>query len=1008
MEAKRTLLERAATAGLIEFPLEAGKNPRSHNLVEAADRIDSFTEKAKGRVTLFLGAAISTFKPAQLPMWNDFVELLWTSALNVAVTDLQPDTVSEGILGFFDRLKRTVPNYMVTEVISRRLGQQYLQVLDAFEAEKQDNGAFAFNKIHMWAAGLLTTGEVAAVMTTNFDNYLEKAIESKTSLFYRVVGDPHVDGREILSRLPLTTSAKKLVLIVNGAKAFAFIRSLMPQLGNGKVTFLFKIHGSCYDPVSCIDTRLQRAQGLPSFATDVLDILLKRTVWMVAGFSGSDMNDNLDYLRFLSNKRQASIVWLTFPRTPWESAIEGLTSSMDLGKDSPVGFCLLNGYFLGERHSGESKFPRFEEKIRSWADDLGPDWCKLLLIDLITLFEERSGEKAYPKLLQALNGGISPRRDWNGILQNMDLQTEKSQASYSIRPAKSCSEVWETLNRLLKDEDSVALGAKQEICSKLNKGLKELELHHVELEEAALLQAPPRHHAQSWVVSALSGLAMLCGGKMEDAVRALRISSGVAWLVGNYESRHLIEDVLTAILQERRASTESRLVKTSATQRSAKCVAFSPSMDNVNAKMNRFGVPPENYMRALLHRSILFADGMAVPPNTITNSTVFVDEILFQGQRDQLDEVYMRHIFPILPANLKDGPRKLQRCRETRAKLYIFESVSEDHIAQMDNYFDDPANTHQILYYDEPTLSLDYGKYLRAEVGPLHRDQTVEHLVQLWNHIEAGGHWDVDDAYVERSSIAKEVAEDLSDSLFLLSKHLPEAVFRSPLYKFADLFDEASDRDSVIQFLTKDTGEDAKAQLLMARDRITEKPWLYGPFCHEMFDAPYRATLTFDYASHAENETLIFLEDDEVPSWQFMSSVAQSGDYKKSFSTFAVSSGSHKYSSLLLSQMPTAALLDMRDDLAPVREKIFNGAELSADDVQRMKSAMRSFESRSLVLPAVEVEGIIHLDPHIKEPAKKLLSQCLFLVRKGLPLEPMYEEAQVTLPGLLALRREAT
>lgn len=334
---------------------------------------------------------------------------------------------SEGILGFFDRLKNTVPNYTVTEVISRRLGQHYLQVLDAFQAERLDNGTFAFNKIHLWAAELLITGQVASVMTTNFDNYLEKAIQSKTSLFYQVTGDPHVDGREISVRLLSTSSSSKLVLIVNGAKAFAFIRSLMPQLGNGKVTFLFKIHGSCYDPLSCIDTRLQRAQGLPSFATDVLDILLKRTAWVVAGFSGSDMNDNLDYFRFISNKKQASIIWLNLPGSPWESAIYGLTSTMDLKEDSPTGFCLLNGHFLGDRHSGESEFPRFESKITIWANTLGPSWCKLLLVDLIHLFEERSGETAHPKLLGALNQGTSPRQDWNAILNGMELPEEESQ-----------------------------------------------------------------------------------------------------------------------------------------------------------------------------------------------------------------------------------------------------------------------------------------------------------------------------------------------------------------------------------------------------------------------------------------------------------------------------------------------------------------------------------------------------------------------------------------------------
>lgn len=110
----------------------------------------------------------------------------------------------------------------MTEVISRRLGQQYLQVLDAFEAEKLDDGAYAVNGIHLWTAHRLIRGDVSAVVTTNFDNYLEKAIEGLSSLYYQITGDPHVDGNEISSRLPLTPSSKQLVLIVNGAKTFAF------------------------------------------------------------------------------------------------------------------------------------------------------------------------------------------------------------------------------------------------------------------------------------------------------------------------------------------------------------------------------------------------------------------------------------------------------------------------------------------------------------------------------------------------------------------------------------------------------------------------------------------------------------------------------------------------------------------------------------------------------------------------------------------------------------------
>lgn len=499
---------------------------------------------------------------------------------------------------------------------------------------------------------------------------------------------------------------------------------------------------------------------------------------------------------------------------------------------------------------------------------------------------------------------------------------------------------------------------------------------------------------------------MLCGGKVEEATRALEISSGVAWLVGNYEDYRLLEALIAAILHKEHNSMDVRPKTPGSPHQIGRFVAFSPAMDNVNSKMNRFGVPPQNYMRALLHRSILFAEGMVVPPNTITNSTVFIDEILFQGELDQLNEVYIQHIFPVLPAALKGHPRKLQRCRETRGKLYIFESVHEEHITQLDNYFDNPANVHQILYYEEPSLSRDYGRYLRTLLDPHQRTVTVEHLTRLWNNIEEGRHWDTMPEDVDRSSIAIQVAQDLADSLFFLFRHLPEAVFRSPLYKFADLFDEASDRESIIQFLVKDTSEDATLQLLQARDRIIDKPWIYGPFCHELFDTPYRTNLAFDCASRAENDTFIFLEEDEVPSWEFMSIVCQSKDSPTNFSTSAISAANHKYSSLLLSQTPGPTLLKTRDELAPIRAKIYSGSALSEGDIGRMKSTMASFESRSLVLPEVEITGLIDLDPDIKEPAKRLLAQCIFLVRKGLPLDPMYEEAQVTLPGVLVLRRD--
>ena len=195
-------------------------------------------------------------------------------------------------------------------------------------------------------------------MTTNFDDYLEKALEEIGAPHYKITGNPHVDGPEIEQRLTQRSESQKLVLIVNGVNAFVFVRSLMPQLGGGKMTFLFKFHGSCYEPASCIDTRIQRAQGLPSHLTDVIDALLQRSLWFVPAFSDSDMNDNLNYLRFVSNKRHSRVVWLSYPGGSMEDALHKLMEIKDRSSGSAHGLAQLYGFFSGERTTGTDKFPR--------------------------------------------------------------------------------------------------------------------------------------------------------------------------------------------------------------------------------------------------------------------------------------------------------------------------------------------------------------------------------------------------------------------------------------------------------------------------------------------------------------------------------------------------------------------------------------------------------------------------------------------------------------------------
>jgi hypothetical protein len=335
-------------------------------------------------------------------------------------------------MDYFNTVSQTnkVPNYMITEIIARRFGKQYLSLLEAFSAQKSADESWAVNHVHRWAAQCLASGSVAAIMTTNFDDYLEKAIEDTGAPFYRVTGNHHIDGPAISAHLRTKSTNMRLVLVVDGANAFSFVRSLMPQLGAGKMTFLFKLHGSCYEHESCIDTRLQRAQGLPSYLTDVIDTLLQRSVWFVAGFSGSDMNDNLDYLRLLSNKPHARVVWLHFPGGHVEEALKKLMETMDQSLGSANGLALLHGCFSGERTGAGDEFPLFDQKVKAWASNFGSDWCRLIILDLIALFRTHTGQPEDSGLLNLFKRRYKdPRQDWNEILEYMDLTDQESQVS---------------------------------------------------------------------------------------------------------------------------------------------------------------------------------------------------------------------------------------------------------------------------------------------------------------------------------------------------------------------------------------------------------------------------------------------------------------------------------------------------------------------------------------------------------------------------------------------------
>ncbi|OAL26688.1 hypothetical protein AYO22_04041 [Fonsecaea multimorphosa] len=664
-------------------------------------RIESMLEKADNRTTLFVGAAASSFKPTAYPTWGKFIELLYSSLIDVASAELENDRtevrneLKQCIAGALQwgRPDR-VPNYKVTEVIARRLGKDYLRLLSAFRTQQSDDG-WLVNDAHRWVAKCLMDGSTAAAVTTNFDDCIERALENAQANIYRLTGNRHVDGPEIVERMQDTT--KRLILVVSGPQSCQFAQALLPQLGK-MVSLLFKLHGSCYEEESCIDTRLQRQQGLPSYAVDILDTLIKESVFFLVCYSGGDLNDNTDYLRMVHNKETARLVWLQKRFNEVEPGLEALSRVLQTADTADHGLCLLHGSMRGEQVEWDAEPPEFVNDVFSWSARLGSSWCKLVVLDLIELCNGASTQRLS---LEKLGFSGSQRQDWNDVLED-ELGEFLEQDQFVA--ARKCSNAAELLHSILADE--LDENQRALVCPQVNQQCSIIKVLHQSFNSNLDNQ---QSHAQSWVISSLYGLLLFCGKQQRAAGEALAFAQNFAYLVGDLQSSKLIEQLIHALKIKSRSKSGEQ--PTGQKREDSALTAFIPSLDNVNAKANLYGVPPSLFFRALLHRAMLFADRIAIPPQLLTNSKEFVGEVLFGGT-DEAKTFYLSFLCPIVPetGDQDEARSLLSGYRRNTAGDFISEGFMESYVKKLEEYFHSTDNESRFIFYSRAGIADRYNQ----------------------------------------------------------------------------------------------------------------------------------------------------------------------------------------------------------------------------------------------------------------------------------------------------------
>ena len=217
------------------------------------------------------GAGISAAPPSNLPSWWEYNQKLISQIKKQALT-LCPEAAD--ILEHIN-VENKLPVQCISQVIvSQGAGNSYFPLLELL------NGTIP-NANHLALAELAWQGKLKAIVTTNFDSLIETAFRTKAvPLYVTVHKDEYYEASQI------------------------------------RACRLFKIHGSVYDNTSMIDTISQKMLGLSTEKRFILENIFDTSEIFVIGFSGADLDFDLDYIPFSQALKQGSkLTWIIRPNS---------------------------------------------------------------------------------------------------------------------------------------------------------------------------------------------------------------------------------------------------------------------------------------------------------------------------------------------------------------------------------------------------------------------------------------------------------------------------------------------------------------------------------------------------------------------------------------------------------------------------------------------------------------------------------------------------------------------
>ncbi|MCX6543103.1 MAG: SIR2 family protein [Acidobacteria bacterium] len=388
---------------------------------------DELEESArKGAVVVLAGAGVSAGRPSALPGWK---------ALNAAIASALCRRLESSVdrPGWLSKLMPVIaaerdadrfpPDYQA-QLIEEMCGDRYFRALQSLDVD-------VVNSSHDAIAALAAGGALRAVVTTNFDRLIERALQQRGVACLVAYDDAGYVG--MLERL---------------------------RAGGGPLPVI-KIHGCVSDHRSMIDTLKQRKLGRSQHLVACLNELCAG-YWVYAGFSADDLEADPSYLGLVAGaRRSAGATFLVHPGSsgPRRGAqilkeAYGTNGHFEIatvpGYLAPVCQTLGISEPVWNREETTAGLAKFEENLKKWAQALSPVAAGLCLAALLEaigqadaavrildrlvrkeLYEERGTADYCTMQLQYGRLGAAWGRfvavpDMNGAQSNASVETTQS------------------------------------------------------------------------------------------------------------------------------------------------------------------------------------------------------------------------------------------------------------------------------------------------------------------------------------------------------------------------------------------------------------------------------------------------------------------------------------------------------------------------------------------------------------------------------------------------------